>query len=193
MMFLKNKIFIFFFVLASFSVLLFHTYALAADPTATPTPPTTTVTPTPDDSAQINDLQNKINDLEKKLSDTRSQEKTLSSQIGVMDSQIHLTELRMNSTEAQIKTLSQDIKTADGKIKNLESSLTEITKVLVNRIRATYQVGTDQPMQVLLASTDATDFVSRVSYLRIVQEHDKKLIYDTQQARNDYQNQKNIF
>ena len=48
-------------------------------------------------------------------------------------------------------------------------------------------------MQVLLASKDANDFVSRVTYLRIVQEHDKRLIYDTQQARNDYQNQKNIF
>lgn len=191
MMFLRNKILIFFFVFASFSMLFFRTFAFAQ--TATPTP-TTSVTPTPgDNSAQISDLQNKINDLEKKLSDTRSQEKTLSSQISVMDSQIKLTELRMNSTEAQITTLTQDIKTADGKIKNLESSLTEITKVLVNRIRATYQVGTDQPMQVLLASTDASDFVSRVSYLRIVQEHDKKLIYDTQQARNDYQNQKNIF
>jgi hypothetical protein len=110
-----------------------------------------------------------------------------------MDSQIKLTELRMNSTETQIKSISQDIKATDGKIKNLEGSLTEITKVLVNRIRATYQVGTNQPLQVLLASNDAGDFMSRVSYLRIVQEHDKKLIYDTQQARNDYQNQKNIF
>lgn len=180
-------------VIISVSILAGCFSVVKADsPTPTPSP-TVSVTPTPDTSGQVNDLQNKINDLEKKLQDTRSQEKTLSSQIGAMDSQIKLTELRMKSTESQITTLSQDIKTADGKIKNLENSLTEITKVLVNRIRATYQVGTNQPFQVLLSSKDATDFVSRVSYLRIVQEHDKKLIYDTQQARNDYQNQKNIF
>lgn len=189
-MFLRNKFVIFFFVLTLSFPLFFHGYVFAQ--TVTPTP-TISVTPTPDNSGEVSDLQNKINDLEKKLQDTRAQEKTLSSQIGVMDSQIKLTELRMNSTETQIKTLTQDIKTADGKINNLEKSLNEITKVLVNRIRATYQVGTNQPIQVLLASKDAGDFMSRVTYLRIVQEHDKKLIYDTQQARNDYQNQKNIF
>jgi hypothetical protein len=35
--------------------------------------------------------------------------------------------------------------------------------------------------------------MAKTSYLKMVQEHDKKLIYDTQQARNDYENQKNIY
>src|SRR5882724_7740350 len=49
------------------------------------------------------------------------------------------------------------------------------------------------PMQVLLASNDISDLASRANYLRIVQAHDKQLLYDTQQARNDYANQKLIF
>jgi len=48
------------------------------------------------------------------------------------------------------------------------------------------------PMQVLLASNDISDLASRANYLRIVQAHDKQLLYDTQQARNDYANQKLI-
>lgn len=194
MMFLRLKFALFFLLLSVSSLLIFRGIALAEDPTPTPTTSaSTTPTPTPDSSGQVSDLQNKISDLEKKLQDTRSQEKTLSSQISVMDNQIKLTELRKNATEGELLTLSADIKTADGKIENLEGALNDITKVLINRIRATYQVGTNQPLQVLLTSKDATDFMSRANYLRIVQEHDKKLIYDTQQARNDYQNQKNIF
>jgi peptidoglycan hydrolase CwlO-like protein len=48
-------------------------------------------------------------------------------------------------------------------------------------------------MQVLLTSSDVSDFLKRANYLQIAQEHDRKLIDATQQAKNDYQNQKQIF
>jgi len=47
-------------------------------------------------------------------------------------------------------------------------------------------------MQVLLSSSDIGDMLTKANYLRFVQEHDKQLLYDTQQARNDYANQKAI-
>ncbi len=154
---------------------------------------TTTPTPTPDKTAETNDLQNKINDLQAKISKLKSEESTLTSQIAVMDNQINLTQLRIDSTEKQISDLTLDIDTADKKIVKLENSLDKLSEVLINRIKATYVVGSASGFQVLLSSKNAEDFVERANYLRLAQAHDKKLIYDTVQARNDYANQKDIF
>ncbi|MBI5122536.1 hypothetical protein HZA75_01630 [Candidatus Roizmanbacteria bacterium] len=154
----------------------------------TPTP-----TPTPSTSQQTSDLQRKIAELEGKVSELRSQESSLTSQIEVMDSQIKLTEYRIDATKQQITELILDIDSATKRMNNLETSLGQVTKTLINRIVATYQIGAAEPMQVLMASDNVSDLASRANYLRIVQAHDKKLLYDTQQARNDYANQKSIF
>ncbi len=131
-------------------------------------------------------LQNRINQL-------AGQAQTLDSQIVVMDSQIQLTQARIYATEQQISDLTLSIDTANQKINSIQSSLASLTNILLNKVVATYEVGAIQPMQILLTSTTATDFLQRLNYLRIAQAHDKKLLYDTGQARNDYQNQKNIY
>lgn len=151
--------------------------------------PTITPTPTVDTSA----LQNQIQQYEQKIADLKGQEQSLSSQIGIMDSQIKLTEYKIEATEQQITGLALDIDTASKKINTLQAALNNSITVLLNRIVATYEVGTIQPIQVLLTSGNASDFLQRLNYLKLAQAHDKKLIYDTQQAKVDYANQKSIF
>lgn len=149
---------------------------------------------TKEESAKkLSEIQKQINETQAKISDLQSQEKTLSSQIGVIDNQIKLTELKIDSTQAQILDLTLDIDTAEKKIDKLDSSLDKLSEVLLNRIKATYQIGSSAKFGVLLSSNSVSDFVSRSNYLRIAQVHDKKLIYDTYQAKNDYINQKKIF
>jgi peptidoglycan hydrolase CwlO-like protein len=131
--------------------------------------------------------------LDSKVSDLQSQVDTLSSQITIMDNQINLTEYKIEVTKEQILSLEADIDTATKKIGKLENSLNELTKVLLDRIVATYEAGTVQPFHVLLSSNSVSNFFTKLNYLKVVQIHDKKLIYDTQQAKTDYSNQKNIF
>lgn len=158
--------------------------------TDTPTP---TPSSTPSSTPNTEELQKKINDLQSKISDLQGQEKTLSSQIAVMDNQIKLTEYRIEATQEQITSLILDIDTTTKKISGLQEALNNLVGVLANRIVATYEVGTIQPFQILLTSNNASDFFKRLNYLKIAQEHDKKLVYDTQQAKVDYANQKVIF
>ncbi len=120
----------------------------------------------------------------------KKQENSLSSQIDVMDNQIQLTQYRINVVQEQINDTTLDIDTAGKKIKNLEGSLNNVTKVLLSRIVATYQAGEIDPVRILLASSNLQEFLSRENYLKIVQEHDKELLYNTQQAKVDYANQK---
>ncbi len=165
----------------------------AQTPTETPTPTPSGPTPTPDTTKEQQDLQSKIKDLQNKLTEKQGQAKTLSSQIAAMDSQVRLTELRINATKQQIIAIEGDIATATKKIDTLEESLDNLTKVLLNRIVTTYEIGNTQPFYALLSSDNISDLFSRVSYLKIVQANDKKLIFATQQAKNDYETQKTIF
>jgi len=137
--------------------------------------------------------QDKVDCLQAKVNDLNGQAKTLSSQIAIMDSQINLTQAKIETNKKSILDLTLDIDTATKKISTLSDSLNKITGVLLNRIVATYEVGTVQPLEMLLSSTDASNFLTRLNYLRIVQAHDKRLIYDVQQAKMDYANQKDIF
>ena len=161
---------------------------LAQTPTDTPTP-----TSVPDTSGKLNEIKDKIKELEGRVNDLVAKEKSLASEISVMDNQIKLTELRIRATENEIGSLEKDISIAEDKIINLEGSLDKIMKVLLNRIVATYQISSIQPIQILMGSSDVSNFISRANYLKIAQENDKKLMYNTVQAKNDYENQKDIF
>lgn len=154
---------------------------------------TATPTPTPDNASTISNLEQQISDLQAKISDLQGQEKTLSSQIAVMDSQIQLTQLQINDTQQKILDLTMNIATANSKIQNLQGSINNLTQVLLNRIVATYEIGSAQPFQLLVSSNDVGDFFTRANYLKIAQAHDKELVYDTVQAKNDYANQKQIY
>lgn len=159
--------------------------------------PTQTPTPTPDTAAEeskkLGDIKSKIKELEGKLASLQSEEKTLKSQIDVMDNQIDLTQLRMNATQQELSELSGDIETANDKINNLEGTLEKITKVLIGRIVSTYKTGNITQTQVFVSSNGFNDYFNRMNYLRIMQVRDRQVLYDTQQARNDYENQKNIY
>ncbi len=184
-----KKTLFFFLLFVGFLSLNLTVFAQEATPT-----PTTSATPTPEENGEKKEeLEKKIAELESKVAEAQAQGKTLSSQITVMDSQTRLTQLRINSTQAEITKLTKDIEVATDKIEHLEEALTNITKALLNRIVVTYQQGTVPPVHLLVAASDAKDLIRRANYIKLAQEHDKKLIYDTQQAKTDYQNQKDIF
>lgn len=173
---------------------------LAHAQTVSPTPtPTDSGTPTPTsngsssgDSSTIDQLNQRISDLQQKVSDLQSQGDTLSSQIDTMNNQIQLTQDRIDATQQQIMSLTMDIDSATKRMGTLEGSLTNVTKVLLSHIVATYQAGSASDMQVLLSSSDISDLITKANYLRFVQQHDRELLDNTEQARVDYANQKAI-
>src|SRR3989344_9688209 len=119
-----------------------------------------------------------IDYLKNKVSEKQGQAKTLSSQIAIMDNQIKLTQARIEQTRKDILDVTLDIDTATKKILTLQDSLEKITGILINRIVATYEAGRVEPLAVLLTSPNASNLFSKLNYLRIVQAHDKKLVYE---------------
>ncbi len=151
-----------------------------------------TPTPTPTPSSSQQELQQQIQNLEQEISNAQGQEKTLSSQIAVYDNQITLTQYKIDQTEEDILSVEEDIDTTQKKITSLNSSLQNMMQYFVSRVDATYQSGQEDPINLLLTSNSVDNFVTRTNYLKIVQSHDRQLILDTYQAKNDYSNQQNI-
>jgi len=147
---------------------------------------------TTDNSSSLDALNAKIRQLEEKVSDLKSQGNSLTAQISAMDNQITLTEYRIDATKKEMMDITLDIDAATKRMHNLEGSLTNVTKVLLNRIVANYQAGGTENLQALLTSGNINELVTRANYLKLVQSHDRKLLYDTEQAKSDYANQKNI-
>lgn len=150
-------------------------------------------TPTPDTSQNQKDLEEQIQSLKSKIAELKEKGKTLSSQIAIMDNQVRLTEARVYATKQEISNLVLDIDITTNKITSLQEALDSLSEILLNRIVATYEAGMVKPFEILLSSSNASNYFSRLNYLEIAQSHDKRLIYDTQAAKNDFINQKKIF
>lgn len=144
-----------------------------------------------DDTAKrYEDLQNQIRELETKLSEVKNREQTLSSQIVYMDNQIRLTTLRISSTAKKIENLTTEIASLSAKIGELEVSLTQLSDILLNRIIVTYKRGNIPTVELLFGSEDFGDLLLRVKYLKIAQSHDKKLMFQMQETKDNFTVQK---
>lgn len=139
-----------------------------------------------DESNTIQNLQEEIKDLENKIAETKDKSRTLSNQITYMDSQIRLTQLQISETQGKINSLEDEIASLSGKIDKLETSLSDLSHLLLNRISETYKQGKITYLELLFSAQDFSDFLSRFKYLKMVQSHDKKLMYEIQIAKDTF-------
>lgn len=158
----------------------------------TPTPPSPQNSSDSPSPQELKEIQEKIAELQKKLAEIADQKRTLSSQITYMDSQISLTNLKIEETQARIIQSGQEIASLSAKIEKLEISLTGLSEVLLKRIAETYKRGDIESWQLILSSQGFSDLLARAKYIRTVQVHDKRLMYQLAQAKATYQEQKNL-
>ncbi len=114
----------------------------------------------------------------------------LTGQINYINGQISLNELNITKTGNRIEELESEIASISGKIDRLETSLSTVINVLISRIIATYKIGNGEQLSMLLSSKSFGNFLVRAKYIRVVQEHDKKLLFQMQETKNNYVEQK---
>lgn len=145
-----------------------------------------------DNSDKILNLQDEIKDLESKLAETVDKKRSLASQISYMDSQIKLTELQITDTQTRIGSLENEIASLSAKIDKLDLSLNQLSHLLLGRISETYKKGKVNYLGLLFSANDFSDFLTRIEYIKIVQSHDKKLMFDIQEAKVTFTQKKQL-
>ncbi len=175
----KSKILLFFslVVLSTFLLFTFH-FSLAHAQSVD------------DLEKQLQDKQNQIKQLEGQLASAKSQEKTLSSQLKFIDDQTTLTQLRVDAAKFQIEKLDKEISDLDTRISRVSVTLDRLSELLLNRIVTTYKYGDITPLDLLFSAHGFADVLERYKYLQIVQEYNKKQLYELQATKTLYNDQK---
>jgi peptidoglycan hydrolase CwlO-like protein len=138
------------------------------------------------------DCQRLIKDYESKLGSLREQKNTLASQVQFFDTQIYLATLRIQDTEQKIKKTEDEIQNLGGKIEGLNNSLDHVGKLLIKKIAEDYKRRDVPLISVFINSDDASTLVNRMKYAKSAQESDQKLAFQVQQAKQNFQDQKDL-
>jgi len=119
-----------------------------------------------------------------------SQRESMAAQVTYLTTKISLTNAKIEGAKEKIAILEKEIDEITGKIEGLEKSLTQITGLFINRIVATYKNGTPSYLNLLLTSNKFADFFGRLKYIQTVQSHDRKLLFQLQNSKVNFEDQK---
>ncbi len=135
------------------------------------------------DSGCVDILQKKVNDL-------FAQANTLSSQLDQFNSQILLTQLKISDAQATIDKLEKEIGALGARIGYIATSVGNLEVLLKKRIVATYEQSYVSNLEIILTSSDFSDFILKAQYLKQVQENDRRILANLQQTKANYATQK---
>lgn len=133
-----------------------------------------------------------IKDTESKLSSIREQKNTLSSQISYMDTQINLTAIQILNTELQIKKTESEIDSLGNKIEGLDRSLDYLSAVFLQKVIESYKRKQSTILELLLDAQHVSFLAKRIKYIQTAQENDRKIALQVQQAKVNFEEQKNL-
>lgn len=133
-----------------------------------------------------------ISETEQKLTIVRSQKNTLSSEIQYVDSQIYLTTLKIQNTQQQITDTEAEIETLGGRIQGVNDSLDYLTKLLFNKIKEGYKRRDVPLFNIFLDSESASTLLNQLKYAQTAQENDRRVAYQLQQAKQNFEDQKDL-
>lgn len=129
---------------------------------------------------------------EEKLVETSNKKKTLQSTISFLNSQIAFTQSKINETVYQIEQLQEEIDELTGKISILNISLEKISKLLINRIVTSYKQIKSHPVLLFFSSNGFSDVINRYMYLKSAQENDRRVMYELEETRINFNTQKSL-
>lgn len=133
---------------------------------------------------KLDNLRRQIEETERKLAETRQRKITLQNEIAYNDSQIRLTKLKIAETEEEIQILSLQI----GK---LESALSGLSEVFAKRALKTYKtMRVGDNLAFFLVSDNLSALVSRLYYLKRIQQNDRKVLLQMQTTQSSYETQR---
>lgn len=140
---------------------------------------------------QLQKVGQQINAQQGKLSTAKTQEKSIMGEINRIDLDIQDKEKDIKTLEEQISDLKGSIAATEEEIEKAENRLLEKNKFLSERLVYIYEKGELTYLEVLLASADIKDFLTRYDLLNMIVEQDMELIESINQQKQELDMKKN--
>lgn len=135
---------------------------------------------------------NQIKEYEQKISQLQVQKNTLSSQISLMDANISLTTTKIRTTEYTIIKTAEEIDTLGDKISGLDTTLDYLTRILLHKIVESYKNKNVSEFDIILDSQNARMLGSKIKYLDVAQNADRRMAFRLQQTKQNFEEQKDL-
>lgn len=137
------------------------------------------------------DAEKKAEGYEKKIEELKNQSKDLEAQIEELDRQMSVAASELDKVEKELEILNKEIDKTTKELEEAEKNIENKKDVFNKRLRVMYKKGSVGFLEVLLASADIGDFLSRQNMIQAIVDHDTELIRYMKEQR-DIINQKNI-
>lgn len=124
------------------------------------------------------------------LKQTQDNKKELQSKVSTLDKQIDEVLKKIDSNKTDMNKAAQDIKNAQIKLEAAENNSKAQNDLFKRRVRGMYMSGTDSYLQVLLASGNLNDFLSRFDMITQVIKFDNQVMAKLKEEKQAIANQK---
>ena len=133
-------------------------------------------------SCQKNELNKKIQETKENLNDVNSQKKESQEKVNDLSGQINSYESQISSLEGEIASKTKEANEMQKKLDELEIEREKNQNLLDERLITLYEAGEVSYLDMLLSSSDLTEFISSYYMIETLTAADKELI---QKLEND--------
>lgn len=133
-------------------------------------------------STQKNELNKKIQETKENLNDVNSQKKESQDKVNDLSGQINSYESQISSLEGEIVSKTKEANEMQKKLDELEIEREKNQNLLDERLITLYEAGEVSYLDMLLSSSDLTEFISSYYMIETLTAADKELI---QKLEND--------
>ncbi len=141
-------------------------------------------------ASSVSGLKQQLSDIASKKAAIQKQINALSDQIGevsekkaALDEQIELTQDEIDTTEHLIGQLEDQIDTKTEELAEAEDALDEKTDLFCTRIRVMYEEGDTTYLDVLLASENFSDMLTRIDTVGQIMQYDEQIVQEYTAAK----------
>lgn len=126
---------------------------------------------------QIENTKNEIKSIEKETKQVKKEIEELDKKIDTVTGELEQVEDEITELGIQIENTTKELEDAENKIE-------EKKDIFNKRLRVMYKTGTIGYLEVLLASADIKDFLSRTDMLKAIAKHDTELLKFMKEQRD---------
>lgn len=139
----------------------------------------------------VEDLRNQQKDVNQQMEETKNQiqeiegqTRDISREIADLDRKVVEARIDLEKVEGELKTIENNIVKTEGDLLEAERNLDQRQESFNKRLRVMYMNGNVGYLEVLLASSDIKDLLSRQDMLQSIAEHDRELIEFMKEQRD---------
>ncbi len=145
------------------------------------------------------ELMRRIEELQKKIEQTKKQADSLSREISIINQNIELKEVQIKQAEYEVEqkkkeldALEEDIDLLEVRLDRLDEKIKYHELLLGARMKQRYMDEQKPMIELLFGSEGISGFISKLQYLKRVEEQDKELLDRMAKTKGNYENQQDL-